>query len=414
MEEEDEEKPAPLIRDDFEEVDERMVVISFRAWIGLAALGIIFVAVLIWAFFGSITLTVEGRGISLTTGGVLNVVTKNKGRVVETNVKKGERIEKGTLIATIYDYELQVNLSTAIDRMNSLRQDLLAARRIAEKEDDHRKEGIRQNIEALEFSIEKRKEQIPFLEQDLEAKKRLYDEGLVSASQREQAVRSLMEEKIRLEETQAKIASLKADLKKVYKSDELKNYERLYRDAANEVKRLEARNVFQQIISPFEGMVIELQARTGEIVQEGQSIVWLEKPREEAEDLQFVSFVPADRGHRVEEGMPVTMQLFNVEPQKHGYLMGTVAEVSQYPVTAQYIFSIVQSKELVEFLSDNQAALIEVNVSPIPDPDTYSGFRWTSARGPDIEIHSGLLSFVKIAVEKRKPISYVFPEWWLP
>ncbi len=414
MAEKKEEEPIPEIQTPFDEVDERMVVISFRAWIGLGALAIIFVAVLIWAFFGSITLNVEGRGISLTLGGVLNIPSLLNGQITEIYVEKGQTVKKGTPLVKIYDYKLEIELKTATEKMNSLKKDLISARKIAQAEDKVRKEGIRQNIEALKYAINKRQDQLPFLKKDLEAKQKLYKEGLVSASQKEQAVRNLMEENIRIEDLEAKIASLNADLEKSYKSDELKSYERLYRDSADDVQRLKAKNVYQDITSPFNGRILELQTKSGEEVKEGQPIVWLEKENTKAKNLRFFCFVPAEMGNRVKKGMTATLQLFNVDPQKQGYLMGTVDEISLYPVTALYIYSMVQSKDLVEFLTNKQPALIEVVVSPIPDPESYSGFRWTSGKGPQIKVHSGLLSFVKIAVEKRKPISYVFPEWWLP
>lgn len=411
---EEKKEPIPLTSGSFDNIDERMVVISSRVWLGLGALGLIVLAVLFWAFFGSITLSVEGRGISLTLGGVLNVPSKLNGRITDIYVKKGQIVKKDAPIARIYDYELKVNLSTSIERMNSLKKDLVEARKTAFIENEYRKEGIRKNIDAVKFSIKKREEQLPFLKKDLKAKNKLYKEGLVSASQREQAERNLMEENIRIEDLNAKISSLQAELEKSYKTDELKNYERLYLNAANDVKRLKAKDVHQVIKSPFNGQILEIQVVNGQEVKEDQSIAWLEKPGIKPKDLHFFCYVPANQGDKVKKGMSTTLQLFNVDPQKEGYLMGTVSDVSQYPVTMQHVFSIVQSKDLVEFLMQKQSALIEVLVDPILDPSSPSGYRWTSGKGPDMKIHPGLLCFVKIAIEKRKPISYVFPQWWLP
>lgn len=413
MNEKKEEKP-PQGKGSFDQIDERMVVISFRAWIGLAGLGLIFAAVLFWAFLGSITLNVEGRGISLTLGGVLNIPSFLNGQIVDIYVAKGDSVKKGTPIAKIYNYKLDIALKTAIEKKNALKKDMLSAKRIAHQEDLVRKKGIRKNISALEYSITQRESQLPFLKKDLEEKTKLLKEGLVSASQREQAVINLMQENIKIEDLRAKIASLQAELAKKYKSNELKNYERLYRDAAEEVQRLKVQNVYQQITSPFAGKVLEVQVKNGEQVKEGQAIVWLEKKNVNKENLRFFCYLPAQEGNKVKVGMQTTLQLFNIDPQKYGYLLGNITNVSLYPVTDLYIYSLVQSKDLVEFLTNKQAALIEVVVNPISSSTSYSGFRWTSGKGPDIKIHSGLLCFVKIAIEKRKPISYVFPQWWLP
>lgn len=113
----------------FDEVDERMVIISCKSWIAILALGFICLSLLIWAFFGTITTTAYGNGISLSVGGVLNIPSKLKGRVSKIHVKKGDHIFEGTPIANIYDYELEIGLKTAIEQRDSLKKDLAGFRR---------------------------------------------------------------------------------------------------------------------------------------------------------------------------------------------------------------------------------------------------------------------------------------------
>jgi HlyD family secretion protein len=43
------------------------------------------------------------------------------------------------------------------------------------------------------------------------------------------------------------------------------------------------------------------------------------------------------------------------------------------------------------------------------DPSTYSKFRWSSSRGPEMKITAGTTTTARVAVERRAPITFVLP-----
>ena len=43
------------------------------------------------------------------------------------------------------------------------------------------------------------------------------------------------------------------------------------------------------------------------------------------------------------------------------------------------------------------------------DESTPSGFEWSSSEGPPSQVYSGTQCQATVAVEKKKPISYVIP-----
>ncbi|MEM1283241.1 MAG: hypothetical protein AAGG81_06775, partial [Chlamydiota bacterium] len=147
-------------------------------------------------------------------------------------------------------------------------------------------------------------------------------------------------------------------------------------------------------------------------IKEGQSIVLMEKTLTEEKDYVFYCYTSSSDGSKVKVGSDAYLELTLVDPQKFGYLKGVVTSVSQYPVSDSRIFSVVHSEELLAFLKAENNAVIELVVNPVRDPDTPSGFSWTSGKGPNIEIQTGLLASVRVTVDKRRPISYIFPEWW--
>jgi HlyD family secretion protein len=54
-------------------------------------------------------------------------------------------------------------------------------------------------------------------------------------------------------------------------------------------------------------------------------------------------------------------------------------------------------------------AYIEVRAELEMDPATKSGYRWSSSRGPDMKITSGLTHATRVTIEGRAPITYLLP-----
>ncbi len=48
------------------------------------------------------------------------------------------------------------------------------------------------------------------------------------------------------------------------------------------------------------------------------------------------------------------------------------------------------------------------------DSKTFSGYQWSSSKGPQLEITTGTTTTVRVTVEQRAPITFVLPilrEW---
>ncbi len=415
MAEEDTNRPDPTSRDyRLNDFQDNMVVVSYNSWIVIATFIAFMFIVGLWTVFGSISIQVMGKGIALTTEGVLGLPSKVEGRIMDLRVMPGQIVEKGDTIATIYDLQHEVELKNSQKKLEILEKDYLDAKIMNQEELGRRITTLKSDSKATLFEIEQRTENLPGLEKDLKSKKKLYKEGLISALMLQNAEVELMEEEITIQNLQVKLKKNEEELKQSYKSDELKNYKRFYYDAFNDVTELEAKSSYFKILSPIKGRILELQVRIGEEVKEGQSIVLMEKTFEEDKDYIFYCYTSSNDGSKVKVGTDAYIELSLVDSQKYGYLEGVVTAVSHYPVSDSHIYSIVHSEELVEFLKASHDAVIEIIVKPEKDASTPSGFRWTSGKGPDIHIHTGLLATLRLTVEKRRPISYLFPEWWLP
>lgn len=395
-----------------ESFDTRMVVVSYSSWAAIAFLVFLASCFVLWTFFGSIAIQVQGRGITLNAGGGLSLPSRVEGRVLDVFVVPGQLVNIKDPIATIYDLELEVELKDAIQRQREMAKDFLIAKKISEEEKKKRNEALERESDATKFELQERINQLPFLQKDLTSKKILHDEGLIPAGVLEQAERGIMEEKIIIQEKQAKISQLESEMEKSYRSDELKNYQRLYSDAENKVNELQAKDSHLKILSPIAGRVLEVRVSKGEEIKKGQSLVWMERPAEGEDSFMFYCYIPSVEGNKVEVGMKANMELAVVDPQKYGYLVGTVIKVSDFPVSDLHIYSIVHNNNLVEYLTAANPALTEVLIKPLKNPHSLSGFQWTSGSGPNIELHSGVIGTARIMVERKRPISYIFPQWW--
>src|SRR5688572_11542552 len=94
-----------------EQLDLLMQVTNPRAWLALAALGLLLVAAILWSIFGVIPTKISGKGILIRTGGVFDVVSLGGGRLIEINVTSGDLVKKNQVIARIAQPDL-------LDQMN--------------------------------------------------------------------------------------------------------------------------------------------------------------------------------------------------------------------------------------------------------------------------------------------------------
>ena len=97
-----------------------------------------------------------------------------------------------------------------------------------------------------------------------------------------------------------------------------------------------------------------------------------------------------------------------VQPQEFGYMKATVTYVSEFPVTQQGMMTSMKNDQLVQGLL-RMGAPFEVYVEFEPSTDSYSGYEWTSARGPEVLINAGTSCMGKITVKEEPPIAMVIP-----
>ncbi|MEO1248634.1 MAG: hypothetical protein AAFW76_02225, partial [Pseudomonadota bacterium] len=127
-----------------------------------------------------------------------------------------------------------------------------------------------------------------------------------------------------------------------------------------------------------------------------------------AKALVAVLFVPSPDSWRVKTGMTVEIDLSTIRREEAGFLLGTVAEVSPTPVSRETLQQIFGDDRLVDLLS-HDGVPIQTLVDLKPDNAATNGFRWSTARGVDIDLHPGTRLDGQIVVGHRSLLSLLIP-----
>jgi hypothetical protein len=159
------------------------------------------------------------------------------------------------------------------------------------------------------------------------------------------------------------------------------------------------------VFSQYSGRVLDVLVAEGSRVEAGMPVVNLESSEVQ---LEAVLYVPLSEGKKLRAGMPVHISPSTVKREEHGYMLGKVREVAEFPATQQGMMRLLENGKLVERLS-GEGAPIQVFAELICDPQTPSRYKWSSSHGPDTEIHRGTPCTASITVEEQRPVSLVIP-----
>lgn len=189
-----------------------------------------------------------------------------------------------------------------------------------------------------------------------------------------------------------------------------------------EVKRAIAQLELQlqqnsEIRSPYSGRVLEVTATSGQVLSPGFRLgsINAEGPSQE---LVAVTFFAVQDGKKIEQklkdlkakGKAVEVQVTptTVKRERFGGIKGTVSHVSPFPITKEGAVLSVGNAELVESVVAKGAQL-EVEAKLKPDSSTFSGYAWSSSKGPPMKMSSGTTTTVRATVEEVPPITFVLP-----
>ena len=332
-----------------DQLDQTMTVVKPSSIFALLSVAIMIVIALLWGCLGSVPDIVMGNGVIMNIDNITSVKYANQGSVKNIFVKHGDIVRNGQIIARIE------------------RQDILDQIKLNERKLDGYLE-MQRILKSANKNGDAKQEMMSSL----------YSQGLITEQEYLNSRQTEINVEQQVTETKQQILLLND------------NYQ-----------------TSTQVIANVSGRVMEVPVRRGDYVQPGSTICVIESGNSDTAFGALVYFSASD-GKRIRPGMKIGLVPTTVKQEEYGFIRGIVTDVSEFPVSDNYLVSSLQNMSLANTFHQIGNP-IEVKVSIIPDPTTYSGYKWSSSRGPAQKIGSGYICTAKVTTDKRHPISLIIP-----
>lgn len=389
-------------------IHELVQVTSSRSWLALLALLGLVLAFVSWSVLGELPKTVRGKGILIQSGGIAEVTLLGSGIVNQILVKEGDYIKREDTIAIVAQPELQIQIGNLREKLSYIedKRDNLVKYDI--------KDFVKRELLKEKYRLEDRIYQMQGAQKNLGEQttnlEKLFSQKVITKDKLNKVRLAYIRQQRSLLVYENELQKIKNQLigANIPQIRELEELESQIQDLRQQIDELNVRFTLSAYVrSPYEGRVIELMTKKGRLIELGAPVVSIEVANQISSDLEAIIYVPPDEGKKVKRGMMVRVAPSTVKIEEFGYITGTVKQVSEYPSTRYGMIRVLGNEDLVNtFSKDESPIAIFVKLEPANTP---SGFRWTSADGPDLEINAGTLCQANIIIDHQRPISLLFP-----
>ena len=394
-----------------EQLDQLTQVTNGRAWVALAACGLLLAAALTWGVLGRLPESVSGTGMLIKSGGVLEVVSPSSGRVSDIAVSVGDVVREGQVIARVDQPDLSDQLQQARAALAHLRAEHVQTVAFNARDAEIQRRYLGEQRASTEQQVAADERSLAWLASKITAQEQLVKQGLLTNAtlistrqQYDQTSEKIADGRSQLTQVESKLLSLSNS-----KQDQQRTSQQGLQDAERKVAELErALRDASEIVTPYAGRILEVMSEQGGIANRGDAILSLVMTGRTVKGLEAVVYVPPTHGKQIKPGMTIQIAPSTVKQEEYGLMLGRVTYVSDFPATPRGIQRVLKNQQLVQSLSGGSAPY-EVHADLTVDPTTVSRFRWTSAGGPPIEIKSGTLATGNIEIASRMPIAMVIP-----
>ncbi|MEW7281266.1 NHLP bacteriocin system secretion protein [Aquimarina sp. 2201CG1-2-11] len=394
-----------------EKLDQLIKITGTKAWIAIITIAIILGTGIGWAFMGKVKTKLNVTGV-LLGGEIHEVVSTSQGQLVHLKVKLGELVKENDIIAVIEQPELQQQLEDIKASLEERKYELKQLLSYGNQDTRLQGELIQQKRTSIDLQIEANHKNLNFLKNQLNTENGLLEQGLITRSQ-------VVNTEQQIESARNAIENLKAQrvqtsTQKLSIGFDLEQRINIKKQRIAEAERrqkhlMERYDIQTNIRSPYNGQVVELLTDAGIMVGQGTPLFKLKNQAQiNGDKLRGVLYIPSQDGKKIKVGMEALVVPSTVQPQEYGFMKGKVTYVSDFPVTQKGMMTSVKNDQLVQGLL-SMGAPFEVYVEFEKDPTSHSGFRWTSAKGPDIVINEGTSCMGKITVRTEPPATIVVP-----
>ncbi|MBR3630525.1 MAG: NHLP bacteriocin system secretion protein [Oscillospiraceae bacterium] len=225
--------------------------------------------------------------------------------------------------------------------------------------------------------------------------------------QTEIAARRSLEDTVLQLATQVKAAEDVLDnqnalLKSQFISTKASILDQVDREIINQEKALDKCTVTAKI----DGFVAGLNVVKGNAVQAGSTICHVSSNDEKNEVI--ICYAPVTQGRKLKPGMQAVIYPTTVNRQEYGHMDGTVISVSSFVSSSEEMMNQLGDAAMVQTFQQS-GPVVKVVCELTPDPNTKSGYKWSSKKGASVEIPEGTIVQMDVVTEKKAPITMIIP-----
>jgi HlyD family secretion protein len=380
-------------------------------WLTLILLGLAVGVAVVWSFWSTAAVKVDAHGILLNPGGVIDVPAPADGRLLARRVEIGEAVRRDQIVADMAQPEHSERLQSRLrdrESLNDERRQLTAFQEqvvaAQERLAQARANGLRERIDTLTT----RGETLAELATNTRA---LSDRGISTRARVLEVQSELARNQNDLTEARGGLVQLAAETEARATQNArelLANQIRLdlaERDIAVLTAVLERNTLVR---APSDGRVSEIAAASGELVRAGAALLRMLPGRGAEDELIARLYVSGGGGKRVRPGMAAQVVPSTARLQRDGFIEGEVMRVAELPTTPESMQSVLKNSALVASLTA-AGPPYEVLVRLRRDPDSPSGFKWSTGRGTATPPEAGTIADAKFVVDRIPLIALVIP-----
>ncbi len=396
---------------DPDQLDQTLAIVRPRHVLAIGVVTAIVLAGLVWSFYATAPVIVGGRGVLLSTAGVATVAAQGGGQIEQVLASPGERIERGQPLFRV----LQPERLDALHSAEAEAEDVGLRYQVLETEYAAQDRMQQDLMERLRAAIVERTDNLAsqraILIERRKAEGALREKGMISAMNAFETERLLAQVENELATARARIneLSLEQEQGAAQRHQELAQLRiqlQNLRRRANNLRREYERD--QTIFASASGTLAEVAVDLNDFVSAGQVVARLVVGESQDASLNAIAYLPAADGKRVKGGMVVRVAPSTIKVERDGYILGRVTRVAELPASREGMMRRLKNSVLTDELL-RMGTPFEIEVQLQHDPNTPSGYAWTSGTGPDIRVEPGTLARTEVVVERIHLISLLFP-----
>ena len=391
-----------------ERIDRPVRLVGAPGWLVLAGFLVAVGFAVAWAFGTKAAVKVAASGLFIDRGGLVEVVASTDGQIEALDIRPGDVVETGEVVATLSRAELTRELAAAEAKLADARERFARLEAFNSEQTAREVRTDSQRLVTIEQTRAVLSERMALLEQKALDVATLVERKVVLRDR-------LLDAQIAVSDVQERLSSLEEEETRIrLGSDERDSARRLrmldeklgIEEQERLIARLKSRLSDQRVVrSTHAGRVVELKLNPGDVIRPGSALATL-APVES--NIVALLYVPPAEGKRIEPGMRAEIAPTTVEREVFGHMMGEVNYVSPLPATPEGMRRVLQNDQLVQQLSAGGAP-IEVRVTLTRDPGTATGYAWSASRGPERGIGAGALIEGKLIVDHTPLVDLVVP-----